>query len=79
MKKGFDISISALSTKLWKETTVDELLFSGYEDTLINLARSMPQLKNLPIPDYDRFGWFYKVNIIIINVSIRKLLYPTSF
>ncbi|KAI4461338.1 scavenger receptor class b type-1 sr-b1 [Holotrichia oblita] len=62
IRKGFDISLSALSAKLWKVTTVDEILFSGYEDALINLARSMPQLQSLSMPDYDKFGWFYQRN-----------------
>lgn len=64
MRKGFDISISALSTKLQKETTVGDILFTGYEDPLIVLANSMPQMESLPIPSYDRFGWFYTVSVL---------------
>ncbi|GJQ71461.1 hypothetical protein Trydic_g11185 [Trypoxylus dichotomus] len=62
LRKGFDISISALSTKVEKVTTVGELLFYGYEDALINLAHKMPQMKALRIPNYDKFGWFYERN-----------------
>ena len=39
--------------------TVDELLFAGYKDTIIEMGK----LANLDeeIPPYDRFGWFYMV------------------
>ncbi|KRT84850.1 hypothetical protein AMK59_2246 [Oryctes borbonicus] len=62
LRKGFDFSLSALSTTLEKVTTVGELLFDGYEDKLISLAHSMPQMKSLPIPNYNKFGWFYEVS-----------------
>lgn len=42
--------------------TVDELLFTGYEDDLINMAKDMPMFgqEKIEVP-FDRFGWFYTV------------------
>lgn len=42
-----------------------ELLFDGYEDDLIDMARTMSAITplKLNIP-YDRFGWFYGVSVI---------------
>ncbi|KAI4477383.1 hypothetical protein M0804_012769 [Polistes exclamans] len=39
--------------------TVNELLFTGYKDTIIN-AKKITAMVHLPI--FDRFGWFYKKN-----------------
>lgn len=40
---------------------VSELLFEGYSDPLLDLAGKLPSGIDLPIPDYDKFGWFYTV------------------
>lgn len=39
-----------------------ELLFDGYQDDLIDMARYLSKVsfRSSSIP-YDRFGWFYKV------------------
>ncbi|XP_046611411.1 protein croquemort-like isoform X1 [Neodiprion virginianus] len=39
--------------------TVDELLFTGYEDTLINMGKIS---KIVDLPPFDKFGWFYMRN-----------------
>ncbi|XP_046666332.1 protein peste-like [Homalodisca vitripennis] len=41
--------------------TVRELLFEGYSDRLINMARSMPVFSSVKVP-FDKFAWFYKRN-----------------
>lgn len=41
--------------------TAGELLFDGYEDPLLDLANSLPQIET-NAPKVDKFGWFYKVN-----------------
>lgn len=41
--------------------TVDELLFSGYQDALIDLGQLGGQM--VDVPPFDRFGWFYMVII----------------
>lgn len=40
--------------------TVDELLFTGYEDPLITMGQ-MAVDDGEEIPPFDRFGWFYLV------------------
>ncbi|XP_012253563.1 protein croquemort-like [Athalia rosae] len=39
--------------------TVDELLFKGYEDPLIDMGKISPVAD---IPPFDKFGWFYMRN-----------------
>lgn len=41
---------------------VRELLFEGYSDSMLGLAKSF-QVFGGPVK-YDKFGWFYKVSII---------------
>lgn len=43
--------------------TASELLFEGYQDDMIDMARDMPSIFNgeeISVP-FDRFGWFYMV------------------
>ncbi|XP_043270801.1 protein croquemort-like [Venturia canescens] len=40
--------------------TVDELLFTGYKDSIIDMGQFAPEDEE--IPPYDRFGWFYLRN-----------------
>ncbi|XP_063990082.1 protein croquemort-like [Diachasmimorpha longicaudata] len=41
--------------------TVDEMMFSGYNDTLIELGKMVVD-DDMKIPNYDKFGWFYLRN-----------------
>lgn len=42
--------------------TASQLLFEGYQDGLIDMAREMAQMnKDINVQVPDRFGWFYKV------------------
>lgn len=56
MSMGF----AAMNQKIHVTKTAGELLFDGYEDPMINLAKNMPMLDAGEIP-FDRFGWFYTV------------------
>ena len=42
--------------------TINELIFEGYVDELIQL-KSMVQLPDDDSPPFDRFGWFYMVSL----------------
>lgn len=44
--------------------TVDEMLFTGYSDDLIDVAQQMTMFSDVKVP-FDRFGWFYTVRITI--------------
>lgn len=46
------------------EQTVGELLFIGYSDKLIDMARTIPLFKGVEVP-FDKFGWFYKVTAVL--------------
>lgn len=47
--------------------TVDELLFTGYKDSIIDMGQFAPDDEE--IPPYDRFGWFY----MVIKISPPRL------
>lgn len=47
-----------LGEKLMLTKSVNELLFTGYNDTMLRIARKMKATK-LP---YDKFAWFYAVS-----------------
>lgn len=49
--------IKATNSHLVAKHTVNELLFTGYEDSLITFARTL----GMDVP-YDKFGWFYGRN-----------------
>lgn len=49
-----------LGEKLTLTKSVNELLFEGYNDTLLEIAKKM---KTTDIP-FSKFGWFYAVSII---------------
>ena len=42
-----------------KNSTAGELLFDGYEDTLLSMADMMAKEGDRPM---DKFAWFYKVS-----------------
>ncbi|XP_046739499.1 protein croquemort-like isoform X2 [Diprion similis] len=54
----FDLMLSKIG-QIHVTKTVDELLFSGYEDTLINMGQIT---KIVDLPPFDKFGWFYMRN-----------------
>ncbi len=43
--------------------TAGELLFDGYDDPMIRIAKDMPILDAGDIP-FDKFGWFYMASFI---------------
>lgn len=53
------LSFFLSSSKIYVVKSVDELLFTGYPDTLLNMGKLMVSDPDLPL--YDRFGWFYTV------------------
>lgn len=47
--------------------SVDELVFSGYSDDMITMARTVQLFgKDVEVP-FDKFGWFYTVDTCIIR------------
>jgi hypothetical protein len=64
---------------------VDELLFAGYSDALLNFSLLIPPgYLDIP-PGYDKFGWFYGVSYFVrwcfvsladISFSIYSVMAP---
>ncbi|XP_029042884.1 protein croquemort-like [Osmia bicornis bicornis] len=54
------LSFMLTASKVHTTKTVNELLFAGYDDSLIKLGR-MAALGD-EIPPFDKFGWFYMRN-----------------
>lgn len=61
-QKSVSIGLNLYDQKAHITKTASELLFEGYQDDLIDVAREMPGFleQEVEIP-YDRFGWFYMV------------------
>ena len=58
-KVVFNRLISKYKSELFVTKTSRELLFDGYEDPLLDLAKHFPSGK---FPPFDKFAWFYQVN-----------------
>lgn len=59
--------MKAIDQKLIITKTVNELLFEGYDDAMLKIARKMNFTK---IP-FSKFAWFYGVNINVIKAIIK--------
>jgi hypothetical protein len=64
-----------LGEKLVLTKSVNDLLFKGYNDTLLLIAQKMKATK-LP---YTKFGWFYGVSNEIEQLTIRFEIIPKNF
>ncbi|XP_014210137.1 protein croquemort isoform X2 [Copidosoma floridanum] len=60
MQQSLSYMLDQFSSKYYVVKTVDELLFTGFEDHLISMGR-MSGLDDTA-PPFDRFGWFYERN-----------------
>lgn len=54
--------MKAMGQKLIITKSVNELLFEGYEDTMLKIARKM-NFSEIP---FNKFAWFYEVNFILL-------------
>lgn len=60
VKRGVDFFLKEKERTLFTTHTVNELLFEGYDDPLLVLAKDL-NITGLNIP-FDKFGWFYAVS-----------------
>ena len=51
-----------MQSELFVNRTVGQLLFEGYEDTLLAIAEMAGATADSNVP-MDRFGWFYAVGV----------------
>lgn len=65
-QKGVNVGLKIYNQPLAVTKTVDELLFTGYEDDMITIARDMPGFfgEDVQVP-FDKFGWFYTVGFCL--------------
>lgn len=63
-----------LGEKLVLTKSVNALLFEGFNDTLLELARKM-KVTNLP---YSKFAWFYGVSAMDIKRTSNNLTYSNQ-
>ena len=56
-----DSTFNMIGATLFVNKTVGELLFEGYEDTLLAIAEMAGATADSDIP-MDKFGWFYAVS-----------------
>lgn len=67
---GHHLSISKLAT---------ELLFEGYDDPLLDLAKSLPASATGGAPPVDKFGLFYGVSILKVFLRLCVLEYKMLY
>uniref|UniRef100_A0A0A9ZAI4 Protein croquemort n=2 Tax=Lygus hesperus TaxID=30085 RepID=A0A0A9ZAI4_LYGHE len=48
-------------SKVYVTKTVQELMFDGYSDNLLNIFQKLKNIIKIKIP-FDKFGWFYQRN-----------------
>lgn len=67
IRRAVSVLLTEKESSVAIRKTVRELLFDGYEDQLLKLAKDL-NITALDIP-FDKFGWFYQVSTT--NPSIK--------
>lgn len=57
-KVGLNRIVKLLKSQMFVTKTAGELLFDGYSDPLLDLAKELPPGI---LPPFDKFAWFYQV------------------
>ncbi|KAL7050568.1 hypothetical protein ACKWTF_004126 [Chironomus riparius] len=60
--KGVELGLAFFEQKFHVTKTASELLFEGYEDSMIAVAAEIVKFMDIEVPFDDRYGWFYKRN-----------------
>ncbi|XP_054262104.1 protein croquemort-like isoform X2 [Macrosteles quadrilineatus] len=61
LRTATNTAIVGTKQKIHVVKKVRELLFEGYSDQLISMAKKMPSFASVKVP-FDKFAWFYKRN-----------------
>lgn len=63
-----DVGLTLYNQQMTVVKSVDELLFTGYSDDMITMARTMSIFgTDVEVP-FDKFGWFYTVGKIEFEI-----------
>lgn len=60
-QKKVSVGLTLFNQNIYVTKSANELLFDGYEDDLIDIAREMTFTDETVTVPYDKFGWFYTV------------------
>lgn len=73
-KKAVSVGLKIYNQLGHVTKTAGELLFDGYQDDMIDMAREMPSFlgdESVQVP-FDRFGWFYMVCYMVLYMNMSK-------
>lgn len=78
MIQGMVQGMKTLGVQIHVVKTVGELLFEGYRDTMIDIARTIPFVPDGVVPNFTKFAWFYEVRLKLPHElkSSLKLNFP---
>ena len=68
MEWGISEILSPMEATIFVKKTVKELLFDGYEDTVMHIGSSFRNAHDDDASEkivLDKFGWFYKVILLL--------------
>ena len=63
--KGVEWSLAFFGQEITVTKTISELLFEGYEDSMIGIASEIGKIMGYEIPFEDRVGWY--LGVIVNN------------
>ncbi|KAJ8721181.1 hypothetical protein PYW07_001956 [Mythimna separata] len=61
-QKGLSMGLAMFNQNIAVSKLARELLFEGYDDPLLDLAKSLPSSTTGGAPPVDKFAWFYERN-----------------
>ena len=70
MQWGLHKTITALDSRPFITQTARQILFDGYDDTLLSMADMFASSAERPM---DKFAWFYKVSVNFFT-SYHKMI-----
>jgi hypothetical protein len=69
--KGIELSLAFYGQKLHITKNASQWLFEGYEDPIINVAKEIASFLGVGDIPFDRFGWFYKVSLLMSDEKTK--------
>ena len=59
--KGVEMSLAFFGQEIHVTKTLSELLFEGYEDSMVAVASEIGKIMGYDVPFENRYGWMHKV------------------